>query len=73
MQLVTKGGDLMHLNEKEIYLIKRRRLGITLQEIADCLGVHKGTLSRYENNLINFSLADKYKKYIDNKENVLIK
>jgi transcriptional regulator with XRE-family HTH domain len=58
----------MELNDKEIYLIKRRRLGITLQEIADCLGVHKGTISRYENNLINFSLAEQYKKYIISKE-----
>jgi transcriptional regulator with XRE-family HTH domain len=63
----------MKLSEKEMYLIKRRRLGITLQEIADHLGVHKCSISRYENDKLNFTLDKEYKNYIDNKENKITK
>jgi transcriptional regulator with XRE-family HTH domain len=58
----------MELNEREIYFMKRRKLHITHQEIAEYLGVNQSSISRYERGEINFRLADDYKKYIDNKE-----
>jgi transcriptional regulator with XRE-family HTH domain len=58
----------MDLDIKDIYFLKRRKLGITLQEIADYLGVHKSSLSRYETGKMNFCLAHKYQQYIDSKD-----
>lgn len=63
----------MELSEKEIYFMKRRKLGITHQELADYLGVNQSSISRYERGLINFKYAKKYKQYINDRENKLIK
>lgn len=58
----------MILDEKELYFLKRRKLHITHQEIADYLGVNQSSISRYERGEINFKFANEYKNYIDNKE-----
>lgn len=60
-----KWGDQMELSEREVYFMKRRRLGITLQEIADYLRVHKSSLSRYETGKMNFQYEQQYQEYID--------
>jgi transcriptional regulator with XRE-family HTH domain len=59
----------MELNERELYFMKRRKLRITHQEIADFLGVNQSSISRYERGEINFQHAQEYMNYIDNKEN----
>jgi predicted transcriptional regulator len=63
----------MILNERELYFMKRRRLGITHQEIADYLGVNQSTISRYEAGKMNFKFSEKYKEYIDSIEKQLNK
>lgn len=62
----------MELNEREIYFMKRRKLGITHQELADFLGVNQSSISRYERGEINFRLAKDYKKYINEKEKLVL-
>jgi predicted transcriptional regulator len=37
----------MELEEREVYFMKRRRLKIPMQEIADFLGVTQSSISRY--------------------------
>jgi transcriptional regulator with XRE-family HTH domain len=61
----------LFLNEREKYLIKRRNLKITHQEIADMLGVNQSSISRYERGEINFKFEKEYKEYID-KRSVLV-
>lgn len=53
---------------RDVYHLKRRKLGITLQEIAEYLRVHHSSISRHETGKINFSLANEYMNYIDTKE-----
>jgi predicted transcriptional regulator len=61
------------MHKRDIYHIKRRNLGITLQEIAGVLGVHHSSISRHETGKINFQYAEQYYKYIDNKQSKLNK
>lgn len=56
----------MELELREIYLLKRRKLGITLQTIADCFRVHKSTVSRWETGKI--PIPHDYMEWIDNIE-----
>jgi transcriptional regulator with XRE-family HTH domain len=56
----------MELELREMYLLKRRKLGITLQTIADCFGVHKSTVSRWETGKI--PMPNEYMSWIDHKE-----
>lgn len=56
------------MEQREIYLIKRRRLKISMTEIAEALGVSQSMISRYETGDRNFSLANQYMEYIDSKE-----
>jgi transcriptional regulator with XRE-family HTH domain len=58
----------MELNKRELYFMKRRKLKITHQEIADFLGVNQSSISRYERGEINFKHEQSYRNYIDNKE-----
>lgn len=60
------------MDQIDIYHLKRRKLGITLKEIADYLHVHHSTISRHETGKINFSLVNEYINYIDSKEKELI-
>jgi DNA-binding transcriptional regulator YiaG len=61
----------MNLETRDIYHIKRRKLGISLQTIADHFQVNKSTVSRWETG--KTPMPKGYMKYIDNKENELIK
>lgn len=51
---------------REFYLLKRRRLGITLQQIADFFGVHKSTASRWETGKL--PIPEAYMEYLNSKE-----
>lgn len=51
---------------REFYHLKRRSLGITIQEIADKLKVNQSTVSRWETGKI--PIAKEYIDYIDSKE-----
>lgn len=53
----------MELNQREIYQIKRKRMKITLQQVADGLNVTRATVSRWETGVL--PLPCKYKDYID--------
>lgn len=57
------------ITEKEYYIIKRKRKGITHIELSQHLGVSQSYISKYENNKRVFSreLERKYRKYIENK------
>jgi predicted transcriptional regulator len=59
------------MKRRDLYHLKRRKLGITLKEIADFLNVHHTSISRHETGKINFSRADEYYNYIDNTEKEL--
>lgn len=61
------------MKRRDMYHLKRRKLGITLKEIADYLNVHHTSISRHETGKNNFSLAEDYYSYIDNKEKELNK
>jgi predicted transcriptional regulator len=65
------GGERMEL--REVYHLKRRKLGVTLQEIAAHLKVHHSSVSRHETGKINFNYAKEYMIYIDTKERELNK
>jgi DNA-binding transcriptional regulator YiaG len=52
------------LEERETYHLKRRRLGISCQQVADALGVHKATVSRWETG--KCPMSKDYMDFIDN-------
>jgi DNA-binding transcriptional regulator YiaG len=54
----------MNLETRELYHIKRRKLGISLQTIADHFQVNKSTVSRWETG--KTSLPIEYIRFIDN-------
>ncbi|CAM3677135.1 hypothetical protein GCM10009865_47410 [Aeromicrobium ponti] len=58
----------MKLEIGEIYLMKRKRLKITLDEVAAYLGCNKSSISRWENGKMKFRLEKQYMNYIDQKE-----
>jgi DNA-binding transcriptional regulator YiaG len=60
----------MHLETREIYFLKRRKLGITLQTIADYLNVNKSTVSRWETGKTHMPKA--YINYITDKERMIL-
>lgn len=57
------------MNEKEIYLIKRRRKKISQWDLAKELNCSQSLISRYEKNECEMSKdkIERYKKYIDEK------
>lgn len=57
------------MNRKEEYLLKRRRKGITHNELAKVLGCSQSTISRFERDLRDISeeKIKKYETYIDTK------
>jgi transcriptional regulator with XRE-family HTH domain len=59
----------VELEEREIYFMKRRRLNIPMQEIADAIGVNQSSISRYERGQINLQFEQQYRDYIDNYSN----
>lgn len=63
----TKG--LVPVTEREIYMVKRKRRRMTLQDIAAHLGCSVATISRYENGLgqLHDWQAKKYREIIDGK------
>lgn len=56
------------MDNKDLYLLKRRKLGITHQELSQALGVSQSMISRYETGKRNFTLIKEYMDYIDKKE-----
>ncbi|ODG93719.1 hypothetical protein BED47_00685 [Gottfriedia luciferensis] len=59
---------MVNISLREIYWIKRKRLKITTQEIADAIGVNRTNISRYENNKSDLRKAAQYRAYIDKVE-----
>lgn len=57
------------ISEKELYIIKRKRKGITTIELAQHIGCSQSLISRYENGKRNMSKEKvvAYKSYIENK------
>lgn len=57
------------MNEKEIYLIKRRRKKIGQSQLAKILNCSQSLISRFEKGECEMSKdkIEKYKKYIDEK------
>ncbi|WP_346234439.1 XRE family transcriptional regulator [Lysinibacillus telephonicus] len=57
------------MNEKDVYVIKRRKKKIRLREIANFIDCSISLLSKYENDLWEMSenKVAKYRKYIDSK------
>ena len=55
----------MNLETYELYHIKRRKLGLSLQQIADHLKVNKSTVSRWETG--KTSMSKEYINYINTK------
>jgi transcriptional regulator with XRE-family HTH domain len=53
----------MQLETREVYLLKRRKLGITLEQVAKVFDIHKGTASRWETGKLK--MPKKYMKWID--------
>jgi DNA-binding transcriptional regulator YiaG len=56
----------MYLKTRELYHIKRRQLGISLQTIAEHFQVNKSTVSRWETGKTH--MPKEYINYIDNTE-----
>jgi DNA-binding transcriptional regulator YiaG len=65
--------EVRQMEQREIYLLKRRKLGIKMIEIAECLGVNVSTISRHERGIVKFKQEKEYMKYIDSKEKELSK
>ena len=57
------------ITEKELYIIKRKRKGITTIELAQHIGCSQSLISRYENNKRKMSeqKVRAYKSYIEEK------
>lgn len=57
------------MNERELYLIKRRRKGISQIELAKVLNCSQSLISRYEKNECEMSddKIKRYKQYIKSK------
>lgn len=55
------------MNDKDMYVLKRRKQGIRLVNIAKCIGCSPSLLSKYENDSCEISKEKvmKYKEYID--------
>ncbi len=62
----------VEMTEKEYYIWLRSKKGISLQEVADEIGVSKVAVHYYETGKTNFRYdrEKKYKQYIDNKEQI---
>lgn len=72
MQQINKKEVLkLKLEIRETYHLKRRRLGISCQAIANLLGVHKATVSRWETGKI--PMSKEYMELIDELESKNIK
>lgn len=58
---------MIELTEKEIYLLIRKRKGITLNQVAEALDLDSSTLSRYERNQYKLkpNKEAEYKAFID--------
>jgi transcriptional regulator with XRE-family HTH domain len=67
-QIAIIGGETMKLETRELYHLKRRKLGISLQTIADQLNVNKSTVSRWETGKTHLPID--YINYIDNIEKI---
>jgi transcriptional regulator with XRE-family HTH domain len=61
----------MHLETREIFLLKRRKLGLSLETIAEDLNVNKSTVSRWETGKTH--MPKKYINYINNVEGMMYK
>ncbi|PAQ14981.1 transcriptional regulator [Bacillaceae bacterium SAOS 7] len=59
------------MNEREHYLLKRRRKKITQKELSIAIGVSQAFISQYESGKKDMSEAKeiKYQKYINNSKN----
>lgn len=57
------------LNEKDLYLIKRRKKGVSQSELAKELNCSQSLISRYEKSecMMSDEKIRQYKKYIDSK------
>ncbi|BDH63311.1 hypothetical protein MTP04_34410 [Lysinibacillus sp. PLM2] len=55
------------MNDKDLYVIKRRKQKIRLVNIAEYIGCSPSLLSKYENDLTEMTenKVSKYKAYID--------
>lgn len=55
------------MNEKDLYLIKRRKNSIILKEIAKAVGCSQSLISQYERGHCEMDKlkVEKYRKYID--------
>jgi transcriptional regulator with XRE-family HTH domain len=56
------------MEPREFYLLKRRKLNISMIEIAQALGVSQSMISLFETGKRNFTLVNEYMNYIDSKE-----
>lgn len=56
------------MENREFYLLKRRRLGIKMIDVAEYCKVNVSTISRHERGLVKFAKEKDYMEYIDNKE-----
>lgn len=57
------------LTDREEYQIKRKRLRLTLREVAKEMGVHLSYISKWESGTYTpptNKVINKYKKYLDN-------
>jgi transcriptional regulator with XRE-family HTH domain len=60
----------MHLETREIYYLKRRKLGLTLETIASDLHINKSTVSRWETGKTH--MPKEYINYISDKERMIL-
>lgn len=57
----------MNIRNRDLYMIKRKRKGITLQILAQFVGISAASLSQYERGLINLKKENLalYHQFID--------